>query len=257
MWTFRPINQGLPGRAGCRPNELTSEVRGQFDLVMVDEYQDTNALQAAILLNFKPDGRGLTVVGGDAQAIYGFRAANVRNILDFPTQFTPPATVVTLEQNYRSTEPILAASNAVIGLSRERFTKNLRSSRRSDTKPALVTVADEVGQVSFVVESILRFREDGTPLKQQAVLSAPRITAPCWRSSWPAATFRLSRSAALSSSRLPTSRTCCRCCAGPTTRPTASLASGFHKRWGIVRTAREKNEAPDGASRHDVMGRDL
>ena len=102
-------------------------------------------MQAAILLGLKPDGRGLTVVGDDAQAIYGFRAANVRNILDFPTQFTPPATVVTLEQNYRSTQPILAASNAVIGLARERFTKNLRSSRASDTKPSLVTVADDVG----------------------------------------------------------------------------------------------------------------
>ena len=127
-------------------------------------------LQAAILLGLKPDGRGLTVVGDDAQAIYGFRAANVRNILDFPTQFTPPATVVTLEQNYRSTEPILAASNAVIGLARERFTKNLRSTRASDTKPSLVTVADDAGQVGFVVETILRNREDGMALKQQAVL---------------------------------------------------------------------------------------
>ena len=150
--------------------ELAAEVRGQFDHVLVDEYQDTNALQAAILLGLKPDGRGLTVVGDDAQAIYGFRAANVRNILDFPTQFTPPATVVTLEQNYRSTEPILAASNAVIGLARERFTKNLRSTRASDTKPSLVTVADDAGQVGFVVETILRNREDGMALKQQAVL---------------------------------------------------------------------------------------
>ena len=72
--------------------ELAGEVRQQFDHVLVDEYQDTNALQAAILLGLKPDGGGLTVVGDDAQAIYGFRAANVRNILDFPTQFTPPAT---------------------------------------------------------------------------------------------------------------------------------------------------------------------
>jgi DNA helicase II / ATP-dependent DNA helicase PcrA len=153
-----------------RAPELAAEVRGQFDHVLVDEYQDTNALQAAILLALKPDGRGLTVVGDDAQAIYGFRAANVRNILDFPAQFTPPATIITLEQNYRSTEPILAASNAIIGLAPERFTKNLRSSRRSDAKPSLVTVADDVGQVNFVVESILRQREEGTALKQQAVL---------------------------------------------------------------------------------------
>lgn len=150
--------------------ELANEVRQHFDHVLVDEYQDTNALQASILLGLKPDGAGLTVVGDDAQAIYGFRAANVRNILDFPSQFTPPACVVTLEENYRSTQPILAASNAVIGLARERFTKNLRSRRAADAKPTLTTVADDVGQVTYVVETVLRNREDGTALKEQAVL---------------------------------------------------------------------------------------
>lgn len=150
--------------------ELAAEVREHFDHVLVDEYQDTNALQASILLGLKPDGKGLTVVGDDAQAIYGFRAANVRNILDFPATFTPPARVVTLEENYRSTQPILAASNAVIGLARERFTKNLRSNRPADTKPSLVTVADDLGQVCFVVETVLRNREEGITLKQQAVL---------------------------------------------------------------------------------------
>ena len=150
--------------------ELASGVRQQFDHVLVDEYQDTNALQATILLALKPDGAGLTVVGDDAQAIYGFRAANVRNILDFPAHFSPAARLLTLEENYRSTPPILAASNAVIGLARERFTKNLRAQRTGDGKPSLVTVADDVGQVSFVVESILRNREDGTLLKEQAVL---------------------------------------------------------------------------------------
>src|SRR5262249_62119042 len=107
--------------------ELALDVGGQFAQVLVDEYQGTNALQASILLRLKPTGTGLTVVGDDAQAIYGFRAATVRNILDFPARFQPPAAVVTLEQNYRSTQPILAASNAVIGLARERVTKNLRS----------------------------------------------------------------------------------------------------------------------------------
>ena len=150
--------------------ELAGEVRRHFDHVLVDEYQDTNALQAGILLGLKPDGAGLTVVGDDAQAIYGFRAASVRNILDFPAHFTPAARVVTLEENYRSTQPILAASNAVIGLTRERFTKNLRSRRVADTRPALVTVSDDVGQVGFVVDAVLRNREDGTPLKEQAVL---------------------------------------------------------------------------------------
>ena len=126
--------------------ELASGVRQQFDHVLVDEYQDTNALQAGILLALKPDGAGLTVVGDDAQAIYGFRAANVRNILDFPAHFSPAARLLTLEENYRSTPPILAASNAVIGLARERFTKNLRAQRTGDGKPSLVTVADDVGR---------------------------------------------------------------------------------------------------------------
>ncbi|WP_348240336.1 UvrD-helicase domain-containing protein, partial [Salmonella enterica] len=78
---------------------------GAFDHVLVDEYQDTNRLQAEILLAMKPDGRGLTVVGDDAQSIYSFRAATVRNILDFPAQVPRPAHIVTLERNYRSTQP--------------------------------------------------------------------------------------------------------------------------------------------------------
>jgi len=150
--------------------ELAAAVSALFDHVLVDEYQDTNALQASILWALKPCGSGLTVVGDDAQAIYGFRAANVRNILDFPHQFDPPATVVTLEENYRSTPTILSASNAVIGLARERFTKNLRSQRQAGQKPGLISVADDVGQVNFVVETILQNREAGIALKEQAVL---------------------------------------------------------------------------------------
>ena len=128
------------------------------------------AESAAILLRLKPTGAGLTVVGDDAQAIYGFRAATVRNILDFPAHFQPPAAIVTLEQNYRSTQPILAASNAVIGLARERFTKTLRSQRTAGEKPALVSVLDDVGQANFVAETILGNREEGMALKEQAVL---------------------------------------------------------------------------------------
>jgi DNA helicase-2/ATP-dependent DNA helicase PcrA len=153
-----------------RVPELAAEVAARFDHVLVDEYQDTNALQASILRGLKPDGAGLTVVGDDAQAIYGFRAASVRNILDFPGQFDPPATIVRLERNYRSTQPILTASNAVIGLARERFTKNLHSSRGSGERPALVSVADDVGQVGLIVEAVLANRECGMALKEQAVL---------------------------------------------------------------------------------------
>ena len=109
---------------------LAEEIGGRFDHVMVDEYQDTNRLQSSILLALKPAGHGLTVVGDDAQSIYSFRAATVRNILDFPDQFSPKAEVVTLDRNYRSTQPVLSAANGVIGLAKERFTKNLWTDKR-------------------------------------------------------------------------------------------------------------------------------
>ena len=150
--------------------ELGAEIGGLFDHVLVDEYQDTNHLQAAILLAMKPDGRGLTVVGDDAQSIYAFRGATVRNILDFPAAFDPPAQVVTLEQNYRSTKPILEAANAVIALAAERFTKNLWSERESAQRPRLVAVKDDADQAAFVVDTVLARREEGLKLKQQAVL---------------------------------------------------------------------------------------
>jgi len=117
--------------------QITRDVSSRFDNVLVDEYQDTNRLQSSILLGMKPDGKGLTVVGDDAQSIYSFRAATVRNILDFPKQFTPPACIITLNRNYRSTQPILAAANAVIDLAVEQHKKNLRSDRRSAQAPNL------------------------------------------------------------------------------------------------------------------------
>jgi DNA helicase-2/ATP-dependent DNA helicase PcrA len=150
--------------------ELAAEVADRFDHVLVDEFQDTNRLQGSIVLRLKPDGRGVTVVGDDAQAIYGFRAATVRNILDFPAQYSPPAQVITLERNYRSTQPILAASNAVISLARERFTKNLVTERTAGDRPRLVTVPDEIEQARFVAEEVLAQRELGIELKRQAVL---------------------------------------------------------------------------------------
>ena len=149
---------------------LADDIGGRFDHVLVDEYQDTNRLQSSILLALKPGGRGLTVVGDDAQSIYSFRAATVRNILDFPDQFSPPADIITLDRNYRSTQPILAAANGVIDLARERFTKNLWTERTSAAKPQLVTVRDEADQARYIVERILENREAGTLLKQQAVL---------------------------------------------------------------------------------------
>ncbi|WP_322788638.1 ATP-dependent helicase [Paraburkholderia megapolitana] len=149
---------------------IAADLSSRFDHVLVDEYQDTNRLQASILLALKPDGRGLTVVGDDAQSIYSFRGATIRNILDFPAHFDPPAKQVTLERNYRSTQPILAASNAVIDLAAERFTKNLWTDKASAQRPRLVTVEDEAAQARYVVEQVLEAREGGMTLKAQAVL---------------------------------------------------------------------------------------
>src|ERR1700692_276605 len=149
---------------------VAQDVADRFDHVLVDEYQDTNRLQASILLALKPNGRGLTVVGDDAQSIYSFRAATVRNILDFPDHFSPKAEVLTLERNYRSTQPILAAANAVIDLASARFTKNLWSDRASAERPYLVNVADDTAQAGYIVEQILENREAGITLKSQAVL---------------------------------------------------------------------------------------
>src|SRR4030088_2977029 len=149
---------------------LAEDIGGLCDHVMIDEYQDTNCLQSSILLALKPGGRGLTVVGDDAQSIYSFRAATVRNILDFPDQFSPKAEIITLDRNYRSTQPVLSAANGVIGLAKERFTKNLWTERASSRRPQLVAVQDEADQARYIVERVLENREEGSLLKHQAVL---------------------------------------------------------------------------------------
>src|SRR5438876_935353 len=148
---------------------LAGEVRRRFDAVLVDEYQDTNSLQAAILKSLCPAGRGLSVVGDDAQSIYSFRAATVHNILDFPKDF-PDATVLKLEQNYRSVQPILDATNRVIALSARRYNKDLFSTRASEQKPRLVSLTDEDQQSDYLISRILGHLEAGIALRKQAVL---------------------------------------------------------------------------------------
>ena len=149
---------------------VATEIRGCFDHVLVDEYQDTNRLQAEILLALRPDGAGLTVVGDDAQSIYSFRGATVRNILDFPGCFSPPATVIALERNYRSTEPILDTANAVMAGASDQIAKTLYSTKASAERPFLVNVEDEAAQARYVADSVLDHREAGIPLRRQAVL---------------------------------------------------------------------------------------
>ncbi|HJP65172.1 MAG TPA: ATP-dependent helicase [Actinomycetota bacterium] len=144
-------------------------VAALFDHVLVDEYQDTNALQAEILKAMWHPGGNLMVVGDDAQAIYAFRSATVRNILDFPTDF-PGTTVVKLERSYRCTPPLLEASNAVIAHAEERHDKTLWSARDGERRPTLITCLDEAEQSSAVCDSVLEHRERGVALRRQAVL---------------------------------------------------------------------------------------
>ncbi|MES2149553.1 MAG: ATP-dependent helicase [Pseudomonadota bacterium] len=150
--------------------ELGPELGALFDHVLVDEYQDTNRLQAAILTGMKPDGAGVMVVGDDAQSIYAFRGATVRNILDFPHQFSQPVQLVTLERNYRSTAPILQASNALIAAARERHAKTLWTERAAGALPQLVLIPDEAEQARWVCNRVLEQREAGIGLTAQAVL---------------------------------------------------------------------------------------
>jgi len=150
--------------------EFGAEVGARFDHVLVDEYQDTNRLQAAIVLGLKPTGQGVTVVGDDAQSIYRFRGATVRNILDFPHQFSQPSRLLTLERNYRSTQPILDVSNAVIAQASERHVKNLWTDKPGGAQPQLIMVPDEAEQAHWVANRILEHREAGLLLKSQAVL---------------------------------------------------------------------------------------
>jgi DNA helicase-2/ATP-dependent DNA helicase PcrA len=140
-----------------------------YDHVLVDEYQDVNGLQVEIVRSLAGGGPRITAVGDDFQAIYGFRAASARHILDFPRHF-PDASVVTLERNYRSTEPILAVANAVSAQDRHGFPKRLRAEAEGGQRPELVFPRDESDQAVAVAERVLAAREEGMDLRAQAVL---------------------------------------------------------------------------------------
>jgi DNA helicase-2/ATP-dependent DNA helicase PcrA len=153
----------------CEPR-LAQHIGAHFDHVLVDEYQDTNRLQAEILHALKPAGSGLVVVGDDAQAIYSFRAAAVENILGFAERFQPAAEVVTLAQNYRSTQPVLDVANAVMAEAPRQHRKYLLSVRGDGARPRAVTVDELQTQAEYVCAEVLRRREASVPLKRQAVL---------------------------------------------------------------------------------------
>lgn len=147
---------------------IAQHIRDQYEHVLVDEYQDTNPLQSRILRALCTHGR-ITVVGDDAQSIYAFRGATIRNILDFPKQF-PNTHIVTLERNYRSIAPILESTNTLISRSRERYSKQLWTERDGGEAPWLVTVRDEHEQTRFVIDRLLELHDEGIPLREMAVL---------------------------------------------------------------------------------------
>ncbi|UCF38672.1 MAG: ATP-dependent helicase, partial [Acidobacteriota bacterium] len=149
--------------------QIAERISRRFDHILVDEYQDTNRLQASILKGLRRGNSNIMAVGDDAQSIYSFRAAAIENMFDFPKDF-PGASVVTLEQNYRSVIPILETTNRLISHSKNRYSKELWSARSEGTRPKLVTCRDERGQDEYLVERILEHYEEGIPLKRQAVL---------------------------------------------------------------------------------------
>jgi DNA helicase-2/ATP-dependent DNA helicase PcrA len=150
--------------------KLAENLGGNFDHVLVDEYQDTSALQGEIIQALKPDGSGVTVVGDDAQAIYSFRAAAVENILGFADRFKPKAEMVVLSQNYRSTQPILDAANALMSEGSRQHRKTLMGLRQATQKPGYVTLEDAQAQAEYIVGKLLATREIGGSLKRHAIL---------------------------------------------------------------------------------------
>lgn len=149
--------------------DIRTKLARQFKYVLVDEYQDTNRLQASIVEQLASEHKNLLVVGDDAQSIYAFRGATVRNILDFPKTF-PNCVTYKLETNYRSTDPILQLANVVIRANQEQFKKTLKPIRSGGGKPVLVPAGSTEQEAEFISQRILEFRDDGVPLANMAVL---------------------------------------------------------------------------------------
>jgi DNA helicase-2/ATP-dependent DNA helicase PcrA len=140
-----------------------------YRFIMVDEYQDTNQLQARIVRLLAAEHDNVAVVGDDAQSIYSFRGANFRNIMDFPNDF-PRARIIKLEENYRSTQPVLNLTNEIIHRARDGYQKKLYTRKREGETPILVQAESEQMQSRFVCQKILELREEGVPLWEIAVL---------------------------------------------------------------------------------------
>jgi DNA helicase II / ATP-dependent DNA helicase PcrA len=149
---------------------LAQNLSKNFDHVLVDEYQDTSTLQGEVVQALKPDGKGVTVVGDDAQAIYSFRAAAVENILGFADRYKPKAEIVVLAQNYRSTQQVLDAANALMSEGARQHRKTLLGTRQSPAKPFYVAMDDVQAQAEYIAGKILQTREIGGSLRRHAIL---------------------------------------------------------------------------------------
>ena len=148
---------------------VRAKLAAKYKYIMIDEYQDTNKLQAQISCLLAADHANIMVVGDDAQSIYSFRGANFKNIIDFPKIFKNTK-VITLEENYRSTQPILNLTNAVIRQAKEKFEKNLYTRKQEGNIPIFIDCRDENAQSRYVADKILQLREEGVALKDIAVL---------------------------------------------------------------------------------------
>ncbi|MFA4854511.1 MAG: ATP-dependent helicase [Candidatus Omnitrophota bacterium] len=152
-----------------RHEDVRASLSAKYKYIMVDEYQDTNKLQAHIACLLAAGHANIMVVGDDSQSIYSFRGANFKNIIDFPKIFKGTK-IITLEENYRSTQPILNLTNAVIAQAKEKFEKNLYTKKKEGNIPVFIDCRDENSQSSFVADKILELREEGLGLNDMAVL---------------------------------------------------------------------------------------
>ena len=149
--------------------KLRAELAERFSFIMVDEYQDTNHLQASILYHLASSHENISVVGDDAQSIYAFRGASFRNIMHFPDRY-PGCKLTLLEENYRSTQPILDFCNAVMEPAVQKYDKKLFSKKTGEQRPIMVQTLNIQEQAAFVAQRALELREEGVSLDQIAVL---------------------------------------------------------------------------------------
>lgn len=155
-------------------DEIRSKLSNFYRYIMIDEFQDTNKLQARIAYSLASNHKNIMVVGDDSQSIYSFRGANFKNIMDFPKKYKD-ARIIKLEQNYRSTQPILDFTNELIRFAKESYCKTLYTKKEGEQKPVYIESQDDNYQSKFIVQRILELREEGVPLSDIAVL---------FRSSW-------------------------------------------------------------------------